>query len=104
MEIVMIIYKRQRRKLLEQKIWHRILKVQELKRKRNLYDINETQSAPSNENSSDDEVTIPTKFPTPPNCQEAVQKTHGTITLCDIETAMKMWLVKAKFRNAKKAL
>ncbi|XP_011144538.1 uncharacterized protein LOC105186194 isoform X5 [Harpegnathos saltator] len=35
---------------------------------------------------------------------KAVQKTHGTITLCDIETAMKMWLVKAKFRNAKKAL
>ncbi|XP_025162811.1 uncharacterized protein LOC105186194 isoform X2 [Harpegnathos saltator] len=82
MEIVMIIYKRQRRKLLEQKIWHRILKVQELKRKRNLYDINETQSAPSNENSSDDEVTIPTKFPTPPNCQDAAFKKQ---VLCQLQ-------------------
>jgi len=32
-----------------------------------------------------------------------VQKTHNTITLSDIETVMKAWLVKAKFRNAKQA-
>ncbi|XP_018362902.1 PREDICTED: uncharacterized protein LOC108761063, partial [Trachymyrmex cornetzi] len=33
----------------------------------------------------------------------AVQKTHSSITLSDIETVIKAWLVKAKFRNAKKA-
>ncbi|XP_011883235.1 PREDICTED: uncharacterized protein LOC105570554 [Vollenhovia emeryi] len=33
---------------------------------------------------------------------KAVQKIHNTITLCDIEAAIKAWLVKAKLRNAKK--
>ncbi|GAB1860490.1 hypothetical protein CAJAP_01569 [Camponotus japonicus] len=32
----------------------------------------------------------------------AVQKTHSTCTLCDIEAVIKAWLVKAKFRNTKK--
>lgn len=30
-----------------------------------------------------------------------MKKAHNTITLSDIETVMKAWLVKAKFRNAK---
>lgn len=32
---------------------------------------------------------------------EAMQKTHNAITFSDIETVMKAWLVKAKYRNAK---
>lgn len=34
----------------------------------------------------------------------AVQKTHSSIMLCDIEAVIKAWLVKAKFRNTKKAM